>query len=195
MSSNSVLKEHAEPGMAIARALSEASGTSERLYVDKQYETKRSWPHSRRVIIKAEVTRYPGRIPRDNARFVVTDLVGDPEYVYEKVYSRRGDVENLRQGTRERHPHGQDELHQLRGEPTTHNLARHGVRPTPGDQARRDRRDLRQRAGHHHQAPPRHNCHHGITKSGCPVRRTRILGGASSGKWAMKSGKRPTGQN
>lgn len=94
MSSNSVLKEHAEPGMAIARALSEASGTSERVYLDKQYQTKKSWPHSRRVIIKAEVTRYPGRIPRDNARFVVTDLVGDAAFVYESVYSRRGDVEN-----------------------------------------------------------------------------------------------------
>ena len=151
MSSNSVLKEHAEPGMAIARALSEASGTSERVYVDKQYETKRSWPHSRRMIIKAEVTRYPGRIPRDNARFVVTDLVGDAAFVYESVYSRRGDVENLRQGTQERHPHGQDELHELRGEPAASNLARHGVRPIPGDPLSGDRHDLRQRTSDHHQ--------------------------------------------
>lgn len=94
MGSNSVLKELAEPGMQIARALSEASGASERVYVDKQYQTRRSWPHSRRVIIKAEVTRYPGRAPRDNARFVITDLVGDADFIYESVYSRRGDVEN-----------------------------------------------------------------------------------------------------
>ena len=94
MSSNNVLKDLAEPGMQIARALSEASGVSERVYVDEQYETRRSWPHSRRVIIKAEVTRYPGRAARDNARFVITDLTGDADYVYESVYSRRGDVEN-----------------------------------------------------------------------------------------------------
>ena len=94
MSSNSVLRALAEPGMQIARALSEASGVSERVYVDKQYQTRRSWPHSRRVIIKAEVTRYPGRAARDNARFVITDLVGGADYVYESVYSRRGDVEN-----------------------------------------------------------------------------------------------------
>lgn len=94
MASNSVLKKYAEPGMEIARALSEASGVSERVYVDKQYQTKKSWPHSRRVIIKAEVTRYPGRAPRDNARFVITDLNGDADFIYESVYSRRGDVEN-----------------------------------------------------------------------------------------------------
>ncbi len=115
MSGNSVLKEQAEPGRQIARALSAASGVSERVYVDKQYETKRSWPHSRRVITKAEVTRYPGRMPRDNARFVITDLVGSADFVYEEIYSRRGDVENLRQGTEERHPLGQDQLHELRG--------------------------------------------------------------------------------
>lgn len=94
MGSNDRLKKLAEPGMQIAGALSEASGDSERVYVDEQYQTRKSWPHSRRVIIKAEVTRYPGRSPRDNARFVITDLVGDADFIYESVYSRRGDVEN-----------------------------------------------------------------------------------------------------
>ena len=106
MASNSVLNELAEPGMQIARALSEASGMSERVYVDEQYQTRKSWPHSRRVIIKAEVTRYPGRSQRDNARFVITDLVGSADFIYERVYSRRGDVENLRQGAQGRHPDG-----------------------------------------------------------------------------------------
>lgn len=105
MASNERLLELAEPGMQIARALSEASGVSERVYVDEQYQTRRSWPHSRRVIIKAEVTRYPGRAPRDNPRFVITDLVGDADVIYESVYSRRGDAENLRQGTQSRHLH------------------------------------------------------------------------------------------
>ena len=94
MGSSSALKAYAAPGMQIARALSEASGDSERVYVDEQYQTQKSWPHSRRVIIKAEVTRYPGRTPRDNARFVITDLAGSADFIYESVYSRRGDVEN-----------------------------------------------------------------------------------------------------
>ena len=89
-----VLWQLAEPGLEIARALSEASETSERVYIETQYQTKRSRPHSRRVLIKAEVTRYPGRGPRDNARFAITNLVGDAHFICENVYSRRGDVEN-----------------------------------------------------------------------------------------------------
>ena len=47
-----------------------------------------------RIIIKAEVTRLEGREPRDNPRFVVTNLTADPRRVYERVYCERGDIEN-----------------------------------------------------------------------------------------------------
>lgn len=93
MGGNSALQEFALPGLEKARLLSEASGESERVYADAQYQAK-SWPHSRRAVIKTEVTRYPGREPRDNARYVITDLTGDAKSVYELVYNRRGDVEN-----------------------------------------------------------------------------------------------------
>ena len=35
-----------------------------------------------------------GREPRDNARFVVTNMRRSPGFLYEKVYCARGDVEN-----------------------------------------------------------------------------------------------------
>ena len=47
----------------------------------------------RRIIIKAEVVRHPGRDPKNNPRFVVTDLPHKPENVYQ-IYRDRGDTEN-----------------------------------------------------------------------------------------------------
>jgi hypothetical protein len=43
--------------------------------------------------MKAEVVQYPGRAPRDNPHFVVTNLRLAPEAVY-AIYRQRGDVEN-----------------------------------------------------------------------------------------------------
>ena len=62
----------------------------------------RSWPHERRVVVKAEVTAHPGRQPKDNPRFVVTNLKTTPQHVCERVHCARGDAENrlkeLKQG-------------------------------------------------------------------------------------------------
>ena len=46
-----------------------------------------------RVLIKAEVVRLGDREPRDNPRFVVTNLRQTPRFIYEKVYCARGDIE------------------------------------------------------------------------------------------------------
>ena len=48
----------------------------------------------RRVVIKAEVVRLGDREPRDNQRFVVTNLRQTPRFVYERIYCARGDIEN-----------------------------------------------------------------------------------------------------
>jgi hypothetical protein len=45
------------------------------------------------VMIKAEVVRHPGRDPKNNPRFVVTNLPDQPEAVH-RIYGGRGDVEN-----------------------------------------------------------------------------------------------------
>ena len=93
MGENSVLARLAEPAMIEARALSEMSGQTEHVYTEARYAA-RTWPHARRVVIKAEVVRLAGREPRDNPRFVITNLRQSPRFVYERVYCARGDIEN-----------------------------------------------------------------------------------------------------
>ena len=93
MADNAVLTRCAESAMVKARVLSEASGQTEHVYTDARYQAG-TWRRERRVIIKAEVVRLPGREPRDNARFVITNLRPTPRFVYEHVYCARGDIEN-----------------------------------------------------------------------------------------------------
>jgi hypothetical protein len=93
MGKNSVLLRRARKHMARARRLSKASGQTEHVYADTRYATK-SWPRKRRVIIKAEVTRHPGRDPKDNPRFVVTNMTSSSRWVYERFYCQRGEIEN-----------------------------------------------------------------------------------------------------
>ena len=78
--------------MGRARMLSKASGETEHLYGETRYAA-RTWKHKRRVIFKAEVVRHPGRAPKNNPRFVITNLSGPPEAVYQ-LYCGRGDMEN-----------------------------------------------------------------------------------------------------
>jgi hypothetical protein len=69
-----------------------ATGQTTPLFGETRYAAK-SWGRKRRVIMKAEVVQYPGRAPRKNPRFVVTNLTRAPEAVY-AIYRQRGDVEN-----------------------------------------------------------------------------------------------------
>ncbi|MGH2398075.1 MAG: transposase, partial [bacterium] len=93
MAGNSVLKSRAEPLMRKARRLSHAAGQTEHLYGECRYAA-RKWNRKRRVIIKAEVVRLEGREPKDNPRFVITNLPGKPQSIYERVYCERGEIEN-----------------------------------------------------------------------------------------------------
>jgi hypothetical protein len=93
MGRNPVLERRAQKLMRKARRLSAASGRTEHLYGECRYRARR-WHRRRRVIFKAEVVRLPGREPRDNPRFVITNLKPASRWVYEKVYCRRGDIEN-----------------------------------------------------------------------------------------------------
>ena len=78
--------------MGRARVLSKASGETEHLFGETRYAA-RKWRRKRRVIMKAEVVRHPGRTPKNNPRFVVTNLAAPPERVYQ-LYCARGDMEN-----------------------------------------------------------------------------------------------------
>ena len=82
----------AEPLMKQARAEQKRTGETARGFGECPCAT-RSWSHERRIIIKAEVTVIADREPRDNGRFVVTNLRHKPENVY-RIYRKRGDVEN-----------------------------------------------------------------------------------------------------
>lgn len=92
MAGNSRLQKRARRLMGKARMKSRKTGKTETLFGETRYAA-RKWPHRRRVIIKAEVVRYPGRDPRDNDRFVVTNLPHKPKNVY-RIYRGRGDAEN-----------------------------------------------------------------------------------------------------
>jgi len=56
--------------------------------------TRQTWPWKRRVIYKAEVVRAANKEPKDNPRFVVTNLKQSPQWIYQKVLLSTGDVEN-----------------------------------------------------------------------------------------------------
>lgn len=94
LAANAVLKRKVESAMKRARRASKISGQTEHVYGECRYATRKTWPWKRRVIYKAEVVRAEGKEPKDNPRFVVTNLKQSPQWIYEKVYCPRGDVEN-----------------------------------------------------------------------------------------------------
>jgi hypothetical protein len=92
LASNPRLEQRAGRLLGEAYGLSKYSGRTEHVYGETLYAAQR-WSHRRRVIIKAEVVRLPGRDPKCNPRFVVTNLRETPAAVY-VVYCQRGDMEN-----------------------------------------------------------------------------------------------------
>jgi hypothetical protein len=93
MAKNLTLEWKADRFMRSTRKLSRESEKTEHVYGECRYRAK-TWKQERRVIIKAEVVRHPGREPKENPRFVVTNLPGTPKWIYEKVYCGRGEIEN-----------------------------------------------------------------------------------------------------
>jgi len=93
MAKNAILERRAKKLMGKARRLSRQSGKTAHVYGECRYAAKK-WNRKRRIIIKAEVVRHPGRDPKDNPRFVVTNLSQTPQWIYERVYCHRGEIEN-----------------------------------------------------------------------------------------------------
>ncbi len=87
------LKQRAHRALGAARRLSRETGETAHIFGETRYQTKRTWPHPRRVVYKAEVVRLAGREPKDNERFVVTNLRQAPKNVY-RIYTDRGEPEN-----------------------------------------------------------------------------------------------------
>ncbi len=79
--------------LARARAQAKRTGKSAASFGETRYAARKWTPGLRRVIYKAEVVCLAGRAPRDNPRFVVTNLPHRPERIYD-LYRQRGDAEN-----------------------------------------------------------------------------------------------------
>ena len=79
--------------LARARAQAKRTGKSTAYFGETRYAARKWRGGKRRVIYKAEVVCLAGRAPRDNLRFVVTNLPHHPESIYD-LYRQRGDAEN-----------------------------------------------------------------------------------------------------
>lgn len=64
------------------------SGDKQRLFGEFHYAAK-TWARKRRVVAKAE---HSGK--GANPRYIVTNIAGDPQRLYDKLYCARGDMEN-----------------------------------------------------------------------------------------------------
>ena len=93
MAKNPVLMRFAEPLLDPIRQAVAANEDPVARFGECVYQA-RSWNHERRVIIKADIAIHPGRKPKDNARFIVTNLTGSAKKIYEEIYCARGDIEN-----------------------------------------------------------------------------------------------------
>jgi hypothetical protein len=92
LAKNSRLNRIIEQDLVEAEFKYRTSGRASRIYNDFEYQTRKSWSRSRRVISKAEY------LPRGaNPRYVVTSLSpqeASADVLYEKLYCARGDMEN-----------------------------------------------------------------------------------------------------
>jgi hypothetical protein len=93
MPTNSVLTTAAAPYLSPLRTRVAATHQTATTYHEARYQAG-TWPHARRVVIKAEVVWQDDRAPRDNPRFVITNLRQTPKWLYTHIYCARGDSEN-----------------------------------------------------------------------------------------------------
>ena len=77
-----------EPWMHEAAARWQRCQEPQRLFASLHYAAA-SWDRRRRVLAKAEYNAHG-----DNPRFVVTNLPGEPQSLYDDVYCARGEMEN-----------------------------------------------------------------------------------------------------
>jgi hypothetical protein len=88
LAKNARLNALAAPLQAQAQGRFLATGEKQRLFGDMEYAAG-TWTRERRVIAKAEVTD-----KGPNPRYVVTDLEGEAQALYDEVYCARGEMEN-----------------------------------------------------------------------------------------------------
>ena len=88
LAQNPVLVRHAERWATRAQTRFEQTGQKQRLFGEFRYAAA-TWDRPRRVIVKAEhLAQGP------NTRFIVTNLSGPSQGLYDELYCQRGDMEN-----------------------------------------------------------------------------------------------------
>jgi Transposase DDE domain group 1 len=85
---NNVLQKILAPSMEQAKQSFEATQEKQRIFIHFNYAAG-SWSQEKKVIGKAEYSDQG-----ENPRFIVTNIEGDPQALYEKLYCARGDMEN-----------------------------------------------------------------------------------------------------
>jgi hypothetical protein len=88
LAKNTALERQARDWIERAARQFAATGQAQRLFGSFAYAAG-SWDRRRRVIVKAEHTAQGA-----NPRFVVVNVPGDPQELYEDVYCGRGEAEN-----------------------------------------------------------------------------------------------------
>lgn len=85
---NKVLERRAQPWTEVSASQFAQTQEKQRLFGEFAYAAG-TWDRERRVIVKAEHLQQG-----PNSRFVVTNLAGTPDALYDDLYCARGDAEN-----------------------------------------------------------------------------------------------------
>jgi Transposase DDE domain group 1 len=88
LAKNPALERHAADEIATAARRLALTGEPQRVFGSFAYSAD-TWDRARKVIVKAEHT-----VKGANPRFVVTNVPGEAQELYEDVYCQRGDMEN-----------------------------------------------------------------------------------------------------
>ena len=88
LAKNAVLNRASATTMAEAKAAYDASGAKQRRFAELSYAAK-TWGQCRRVIARLEYGAKGA-----NPRYVVSNLGGDGQDLYDTLYCKRGDMEN-----------------------------------------------------------------------------------------------------
>lgn len=88
MARNKVLERSLAPTMKNAQDAFESSKKKQREFISFEYQSK-SWSRARKIVAKAEYSEKGA-----NPRYIVSNMSGDADYLYDNIYCARGDMEN-----------------------------------------------------------------------------------------------------
>jgi hypothetical protein len=86
--SNERIKNIAKPALSVVEALFNSTNENQKFFTEFQYAAK-TWKKERKIILKAEYNSHGIK-----ARYIVTNLNGKVNTLYDEIYCARGDMEN-----------------------------------------------------------------------------------------------------